>query len=105
MISWKTKTLKEWQKIIAEIKELSTISVRRLIRGENLQLLCFCDALGKAYATAIYLKASYEGKIDVNLLFKIDNCTEAEDVSTATRISGIVNCYEKLQVYIKRTKI
>ena len=51
------------------MKELSTISVRRLIGGENPQLLCFCDTSEKAYATVIYLKTSYEGKIDVKLLF------------------------------------
>ena len=41
------------QEIIAEIKELSTISVPRYIGGENPQLVCFCDASEKAYATAI----------------------------------------------------
>ena len=61
--------IQTWQKIIAEMKELSTISVPRDIGCENPQLICFCDASEKAYETAIYLKKLYEGKADVNLLF------------------------------------
>ena len=38
-------------------------------------------------------------------IFKIENCTEGEDVNTATRISDLVNWYEKPQVCIKRNKI
>ena len=51
------------------MKELSIISVPRHIGGENPQLICFCDASEKTYATAIYLKTSSEGKTEVNLLF------------------------------------
>ena len=36
---------------------------------------------------------------------KIENCTEAEDVNTATRIADIVSWFKKPQVCIKRTKI
>ena len=65
----KTDDIETWQKIIAEMKELSTISVSRHIGSENPQLLCFCDASEKAYMTAIYLKTFYEGKADVKPLF------------------------------------
>ena len=65
----KNEGIEKWQKIIAEMKELSTISVPRHIGGENPQLLCFCDASEKAYATDIYLKILCEGKADVNLPF------------------------------------
>ena len=58
-----------WQKITAEMEELSTISVPRHIGGENPQLIGFCDASEKTYSTAIYLKTLYEGKTDVNPLF------------------------------------
>ena len=51
------------------MKELFTIFVPRHIGGENPQLLCFCDASEKAYATVIYVKTLYEGKADVNPLF------------------------------------
>ena len=50
------------------MKELSIISVPRHIGGENLQLICFCDASEKTYATAIYLKTFSEDKTEVNLL-------------------------------------
>ena len=65
----KNEDIEKWQKIIAEMKELSTTSVPRHIGGENPQLFCFCDASEKAYATAVYLKTLYEEKADVNLLF------------------------------------
>ena len=65
----KNEDIETWQKIMTEMKELSIISVLRLIGGENPQLLRFCVASEKAYATAIYLKTSYEGKANVNLLF------------------------------------
>ena len=53
------------------MKELSTISVLRHIGGENPQLLYFCDASDKTYATAIYLKTLYEGKAAT--IFEIEN--------------------------------
>ena len=65
----KNEDIETWQRIIAEMKELSTISVPWYIGGEKAQLLCFCDASEKAYAIAIYLKTSYEGNVDVNLRF------------------------------------
>ena len=63
----KNEDIKTWQNIIAKIKELSTVSVPTYIGGEYPQLLWFCDASEKAYA--IYLKTSYEGKADINILF------------------------------------
>ena len=71
MISWKMGTLKHGKKTIIEMIELSIISVPRHIGDETPQLLCFCDVLEKAYATAIYLKTLYGGKYDVSLLFSI----------------------------------
>ena len=53
------------------MKEVSTISVLRHIGGENPQLLYFCDASDKTYATAIYLKTLYEGKAAT--IFEIEN--------------------------------
>ena len=88
------------QEIIAEIKELSTISVPRYIGGENPQLVCFCDASEKAYATAIYLKTSCEGKAEVNLLF-----SKAEDVNTTTRIAGLLIGMGSLKFVSKELKL
>ena len=88
------------QEIIAEIKELSTISVPRYIGGENPQLFCFCDASEKAYSTAIYLKTSCEGKAEVNLLF-----SKAEDVSTMTRVAGLLIGMRSLKFVSKELKL
>ena len=65
----KNEDIKTWLKMIAEMKESSTISVPRHTGGENRQLLCFCDASEKAYTTVIYLKTLCEEKADVNQLF------------------------------------
>ena len=77
----KNEGIEKWQKIIAEMKELSTISVPRHIGGENPQLLCFCDASEKAYATTIYLKTLYEGKADVSLLFSKSRIVPKQKIS------------------------
>ena len=74
----KNENIETWQKTIAEMKELSTISVPRHVEGE---LLCLCDASEKAYATAIYIKTWYEGKIDVNLLFSKSRIAPKEKMS------------------------
>ena len=40
----KNEDIETWQKVMAEMKELSTISIPRHIEGEIPQLLCFFDA-------------------------------------------------------------
>ena len=92
--------IETWQKVIAEIKELSTISVPRYIGGENPQLICFSDASEKAYATAIYLKTSSEGKAEVNLLF-----SKAEDVNTMTQVAGLLIGMRSLKFVSKELKL
>ena len=41
----------------------------RFVGNGPTQLLCFCDASNKAYATAIYLRKITGGNVNVNLLF------------------------------------
>ena len=74
--------MKHGNKIISEIKELFTIFVPRHIGGENPQLLYFCDASQKTYATAIYVKTLYEGKADVTPLFSKSKIAPKQKTST-----------------------
>ena len=41
----------------------------RFVGNGPTQLLCFCDASNKAYATAVYLRKITGGNVNVNLLF------------------------------------
>ena len=58
-----------WLELTKDLKDLATIRIPRFIGNEKPQLLGFCDASKKAYATAIYLRTEIEGKHHVNLIF------------------------------------
>jgi len=64
----KCETL-QWKKIISNLDELCTTSIPRFIGNGKSQLLCFCDASSKAYATVIYLRTMEAGQIQTNLIF------------------------------------
>ena len=51
-------------KLQKEIECISMVTVPRFIGNSNYQLLCFCDASAKAYASVIYLSSD----AGVNLL-------------------------------------
>ena len=51
-------------KLQKEIECISMVTVPRFIGNSNYQLLCFCDASAKAYASVIYLSSDAE----INLL-------------------------------------
>ena len=53
------------------------------------------------------LKTSSKGKTCLwqPTFYEIESCTEVANVNATTRITGIVNWYEKPQVCIKRNKI
>ena len=57
--------LHKWIKIQNEIELISMVTIPRFIGNSNCQLLCFCDASTKAYASVIYLSSN----AGVNLLF------------------------------------
>ena len=55
---------------MVQTKELLKINISRYIGGKNSQLICFCDASKKVYATSIYLKTLDQEKDSrVNLIF------------------------------------
>ena len=64
-----SKDIKAWRAIKEETKELSTITVPRYLGCKDPQLICFCDASEKVYATAVYLKTTLEERSDINLVF------------------------------------
>ncbi|XP_057305456.1 uncharacterized protein LOC130642387 [Hydractinia symbiolongicarpus] len=59
----------EWKAIITKTKNLADIAIPRYVGSEHLELICFCDASGKAYATTIYLRSIKDEKTVVNLVF------------------------------------
>ena len=57
--------LHKWMKLQKEMECISMVTIPRFIGNSNCQLLCFCDASTKAYASVIYLSSD----AGVNLLF------------------------------------
>ena len=57
--------LHKWMKLQKEMECISIVTIPRFIGNSNCQLLCFCDASTKAYASVIYLSSD----AGVNLLF------------------------------------
>ena len=57
--------LHKWVNLQKEIECISMVTIPRFIGNSNCQLLCFCDASTKAYASVIYLSSD----AGVNLLF------------------------------------
>ena len=45
-------------KIQKDMEDISMVTIPRFIGNSNSQLLCFCDASTKAYASVIYLKTA-----------------------------------------------
>jgi len=63
------KDKETWKKMTNDLNQLSTIQLLRFIGKRKGQLLCFCDPLKNAYATAIYLRIVEDGNVKVNLIF------------------------------------
>jgi len=64
--------VKEWNDIAQNICEASSLRLDRFIgrvSGEFSQLLVFCDASAKAYATVVYLRTKCGEEYHNNLLF------------------------------------
>ena len=57
--------LHKWLNIQKENECISMVTIPRFIGNSNCQLLCFCDASAKAYASVVYLSSD----AGVNLLF------------------------------------
>ena len=62
----------EWKQVVQLLTDISSVKVPRFVGNVNKgdsQLLIFCDASMKAYATALYLRVNDGTKFQVNLLF------------------------------------
>ena len=64
--------LTEWKQVAQSLADISSVIVSQFVgninKGDS-QLLIFCDASMKAYATALYLRVNDGTKFQVNLLF------------------------------------
>ena len=52
--------------IVNNLKQLSQATIQRFVGNTSCQLLCFCDALEKCFATGVYIQTLHEGKVKVN---------------------------------------
>ena len=75
------RDIEEWSKILEDLKRLSEVSVPRFIGNHNHQLICFCDASKDAYATVIYLRTTYQGSNNVNLVFSKSRISPKTSIS------------------------
>ena len=53
--------IKPWKEIIGGLEYLTDVHIPRFVGNNSAQLLCFCDASSKVYATEIYLRNIYDG--------------------------------------------
>ena len=76
----------EWAKIVYDLQNLSKIQIPRYVNTEQdgteeYQLICFCDASGKAYATAVYIRVIGPHSVKVNLIFPKTRVAPKEELS------------------------
>ena len=69
-----TSLRNEWAKIVYGLQNLSKIQIPRYVNTERdgteeYQLMCFCDASGKAFATAVYIRVIGPNSVKANLIF------------------------------------
>ena len=69
-----TSLRNEWAKIVHDLQNLSKIQIPRYVNTERdgteeYQLICFCDASGKAFATAVYIRVIGPNSVKANLNF------------------------------------
>ena len=69
-----TSLRNEWAKIVNDLQNLSKIQIPHYVNTERdgteeYQLICFCDASGKAFATAVYIRVTGPHSVKANLIF------------------------------------
>ena len=64
---------KKWSNLLQKLKLISQLKVPRFVGNGsdtcNYELVVFCDASKRAYATVIYLRVEYQDSIKVYLVF------------------------------------
>ena len=95
----------EWKTITAKAENRDDIAIPRFIGSELLELLCFCDASGKAYATTIYLRSVKDGKVVVNLVFAKSRVAPKKELSIPRLelLSVLLDC-RRLDFFKKHLK-
>ena len=72
--------IKRWKEIIGGLEYITDIHIPRFVSNGPAQLLCFCDASKKLYATAIYLRNISDGTVDL-LFSKARNAPKWETLT------------------------
>ena len=52
-----------------DLNEIPNEKIKRFVGDKDGQLLCFCDASAKAYATCVYLRCVKDNEVATNLIF------------------------------------
>ena len=64
---------KKWSNVLQKLKLILQLKVPRFVGNGsvtcNYELVVFCDASKRAYATVIYLRVKYKDNVKVNLVF------------------------------------
>ena len=64
---------KKWNNLLQKLKLISQLKVPHFLGNGsdtcNYELVVFCDASKRAYATVIYLRVEYQDNVKVNLVF------------------------------------
>ena len=81
-----TRLRNEWAKIVYDLQNLSKIQIPRYVNTERdgteeYQLICFCDASGKAFATAVYIRVIGPHSVKANLIFAKARVTPKEELT------------------------
>ena len=69
-----TSLRNEWAKIVYDLQNLSKIKIPHYVNTDemeqkNIKLICFCDASGKAFAAAVYIRVIGPRSVKANLIF------------------------------------
>ena len=89
----------EWAKIVYDLQNLSKIQIPHYINTEKdgtekHQVICFCDASGKAYTTAVYTRVIGLHSVKVNLIFAKARVAPKEEL-TLPRLELLVTIIGK----------
>ena len=81
-----TSLRNEWAKIVHDLQNLSKIQIPCYVNTERdgteeYQLFCVCDASGKAFATAVYIRVIGPHSVKANLIFAKARAAPKEELT------------------------
>ena len=71
----------QWKSILGDLKKIEEKKLPRFVGSEDPELLCFCDASGKAFGTTIYMRCKKENQTMTNLIFSKSRIAPLKETS------------------------